>query len=218
MRELFLFVAYREWAINTHTNLWLKMPLVTTSKELNDFIKNSISVKYIIFVGWSEIIPDDIINNFQCFCIHPSKLPSYRGGSPIQNQICRGETNSAVTLFLMNSKIDAGPIFDSSFLSLNGTLEQIFDRISTISATLINRLLDSINKEEPLSFRIQDESMASYYKRRTPEQSEISIKDISSLTALELHNKIRCLEDPYPNAFILCSDGKKLFIKKSSLV
>ena len=29
----------------------------------------------------------------------------------------------------------------------------------------------------------------------------------------DIYNKIRCLQDPYPNAFIICGDGKKLYIK-----
>ena len=43
--------------------------------------------------------------------------------------------------------------------------------------------------------------------------SEISIDDIKLYTAEDLHDKIRCLQDPYPNAFIVCSDGKKLYLK-----
>ncbi len=41
---------------------------------------------------------------------HPPKLSLFRGGSPIQNQIIRNITNSAVTLFKINKIIDGGPI------------------------------------------------------------------------------------------------------------
>ena len=46
--------------------------------------------------------------------LHPSPLPKYRGGSPIQNQIIRGVVDSMVTIFVMNDKIDAGDIIAQS--------------------------------------------------------------------------------------------------------
>jgi methionyl-tRNA formyltransferase len=36
-------------------------------------------------------------------------------------------------------------------------------------------------------------------------------------TAKELHNKIRALQSPYPNAFIRCKDGTKLFLCMSKV-
>ena len=38
--------------------------------------------------------------------------------------------------------------------------------------------------------------------------SEITIEELENCTVKELYNKIRCLADPYPNAFIKTKDGK----------
>ena len=43
--------------------------------------------------------------------LHPSPLPKFRGGSPIQNQIIRGKKISAVTIFKINKIIDGGDIY-----------------------------------------------------------------------------------------------------------
>ena len=61
----------------------------------------------------------------------------------------------------------------------------------------------------------QDNSQSSYFKRRSPSQSEITIEDIRSKKASDLYNKIRALQDPYPNAFIRCKDGTVLYLTKS---
>ena len=45
------------------------------------------------------------------------------------------------------------------------------------------------------------------------EVSEFDFDDIKTNNAKQLYNKIRCLQDPYPNAFIVCGDGKKLYLK-----
>lgn len=43
--------------------------------------KNNISAA--LFYGWSWMIKKEIVQNNLCICLHPSKLPKYRGGSPI---------------------------------------------------------------------------------------------------------------------------------------
>ena len=55
------------------------------------------------------------------------------------------------------------------------------------------------------------------YKRRKPSQSEITLDEIKTKKANYLYNKIRMLQDPYPNAFIKTIDGKKLTIQKASI-
>ena len=47
--------------------------------------------------------------------------------------------------------------------------------------------------------------------------SEIRLDDFKNCTSKQLHDKIRALQDPYPNAYIRCKDGKKLFLTESRL-
>ena len=54
-------------------------------------------------------------------------------------------------------------------------------------------------------------------KRRKPQQSEITLREFKFSNANYLYNKIRMLQDPYPNAFIKTIDGKKLYIQKASI-
>jgi methionyl-tRNA formyltransferase len=213
----YLFVAYRDWAIKSHGQIGLQLPLVSTTQALNQYIKSNNQLKYIFFVGWSEIIDIDILDKYYCLCIHPSNLPFYRGGSPIQNQIIDGIEDSRVTLFKMDEKIDSGPIIDQRFLSLNGNLDEIFNRISTLSSDLIWSFIDKIENSAEILLKLQDHQSATFFKRRKPSESQITLDELKNLTALQLYNKIRCLDDPYPNAYIQCSDGKKLYIKKATL-
>ena len=67
----------------------------------------AINPDLILFYGWSSIIPQFILDSFTCL-IHPSRLPEFR--SPLQNQIIRGVSDSAVTIFKMTMTLDAGPI------------------------------------------------------------------------------------------------------------
>ena len=144
--------------------------------------------------------------------LHPSDLPKFRGGSPIQNQIINSVKKSAVTIFKINKDLDGGPILKKHFLSLAGNISDIFLRLEIIGLKLTNEIIKGNYKLEK-----QNLKNTKIYKRLKPYQSEITIKELLSKDANYLHNKIRMLNDPYPNAFIKTKDKKKLYLKKVSL-
>ena len=203
--------AYREWALEIYDQVKneIDCELIESKDKFNyarkKFSKNDI----IFFIGWSWVIDDHLIEKYTCICLHPSPLPKYRGGSPIQHQIINGESVSAVTFFKMTDKLDAGNILYQEYFSLKGNLKDIFSRIISLGTSGIFRILNSNVNKQP-----QDELQATFYKRRKPEDSEILIEDFKNHTAKEIYNKIRALQDPYPNAYIKCKD-KKLFIQIS---
>ena len=66
-----------------------------------------------------------------------------------------------------------------------------------------------------LTLKKQNNSICSSFKRRTPKQSEITFEELSRSNAKDIYNKIRALQDPYPNAFLRFKDGSKLYLTKS---
>ena len=211
----FLFVGYREWAKNVHSRLKLKMTIVDSNKELINLLSKN-SYEHIFLVGWSSIIPDYILQKSNFYCVHPSELPYYRGGSPIQHQILDGLKSSYVTLFKIEGELDSGPIFSKQQISLEGEINDVLTNIANASTILINNFIDAyINNN--LIFTPQNEEQKTLFKRRKPEESEITINEIENNSAEFIYNKIRCLQDPYPNAFLTCKDGKKVYILKAKL-
>ena len=86
----------------------------------------------ILWYGWSWLVDNIFVDEYTSIMLHPSPLPKYRGGSPIQNQIINGEKNSAVTLFKMTRELDDGDIYKQLPFSLKGSLDDIFDRITKL--------------------------------------------------------------------------------------
>jgi len=140
--------------------------------------------------------------------LHPSPLPKFRGGSPLQNQIIRNIKKSAVTIFKINEVIDGGDILYQSKLSLKGSLNDIFERMSKIGLKGTQKILNSKKTKQ----KKQIHNKATYYKRRKPEESEITIKELKKSDPVYIYNKLRMLDDPYPNPFIKIKN-KKLIIK-----
>lgn len=167
----------------------------------------------ILVYGWSWILPQEIVGNTICICNHPSPLPKYRGGTPLQNQIIRGEKTSMISLFRMQKGIDDGPIYLQKEFSLAGHLSEILKRMEETGKALTLELLDGL-ADGTFHPEPQDETQATLYSRRKPEDSELKPEQLAQATQEWLWNFIRMLEDPYPNAFVLLKDGKKILLKQ----
>tara|TARA_B100000475_G_C14984619_1_gene309694 strand:+ start:503 stop:1168 length:666 start_codon:yes stop_codon:yes gene_type:complete len=209
-------VGYREWALNIYKNIASscneKFLILNSKNEYKEEIIFNFKPDIILFYGWSWHISKKIINEFKCLMLHPSPLPKYRGGSPIQNQIINGELESKVSIFLMTEELDAGPILLQESFSLEGNMKNIFKRIEKIGIKLTKKILE----EFPVVYE-QNHTEATYFKRRKIESSQITLDEIYNKDALYLFNKIRMLSDPYPNAYIKTKDGKYLLIKEVEL-
>ncbi len=204
----YVYCAHRNYSLNVFKKLKKKYKNFILINGKNNFTLSKIkkiNPQLIFFPDWSWIVPDEIIKNYQCICIHESNLPKFRGGSPLQNQIIRGIKKTKSTAFLMNDKLDAGKILLQKDLSLDGPLNEIFLRMEKNNYDLITKIIQG-------KFKLSSQKgKPSFYNRRKPSQSELKNLNHSKLY---LHNFIRMLADPYPNAFIKI--GKKKIIFKSS--
>jgi methionyl-tRNA formyltransferase len=220
-RMKILYCSYRNWAkdilmyteffiSDTYTDLDVELIHVQSTEELLSIDLSKFDMLF--FIGWSEIVPDYIINEKICICLHPSPLPKYRGGSPIQNQIINGDYDSAITFFAMDSGLDTGDIIYQVPLDLSGELSEIFSKIVNLSYPVIAKIIFDFNTNKDIPRTPQNHELATLCKRRTKMMSEIQIQDFSNHTATQLYDKIRSLQDPYPNAFVRCKDDTILFL------
>ncbi len=149
-------------------------------------------IKKIFIPHWSFIIPKEIYQNFECILFHMTDLPFGRGGSPLQNLIKLGKTDTKITAFRVNEQIDSGPIYLKKALSLEGSAKEIFKRASNIIEEMI---LEILNKKPIPKPQI---GTPTYFKRR--ETSQSSINGLSSLK--EFYDHIRMLDcEGYPKAY-----------------
>ena len=176
------------------------------TKEFIDIIVPDV----IFFYGWSWIVPSSIIHNYMCLCLHPSKLPKYRGGSPIQNQIISGETDSAVSLFKMLVGVDDGPIYYQKSFSLEGYLNAILNSIKLAGCEGTTKFITDY-KDDNIVFVEQNNDEATFCSRRSPRSSEVSPEDFLNNDSKYFFNLVRSLQLPYPDCYIKCKSGRVIF-------
>lgn len=152
-----------------------------------------INPQYVFIPHWSYIIPKSIYENFECVVFHMTDLPYGRGGSPLQNLIVRGATETKISALRVNEGIDTGPIYLKKDLSLEGTATAIFER----SVPVIKEMILQICQER-MSPKEQDGEVTTFARRKPADG------DISELVEIEkIYDYIRMLDcDGYPNAFI----------------
>lgn len=215
-------VGYREWAHNAF-RLATGLPRIEYQPRADamhyreDTAETCEDADVVFLVGWSALVPPAFYRKRLTLVVHPSPLPRYRGGSPIQWQIIRGEDDSAVSIFRLDDahpSVDSGPLCFQRGYSLDGSLEQVLARIAKTTATGIRYVLDAYPNVE---FWEQPAPKKAALRRRTPVESEISVDEIKLSTARQLHDKVRALQDPYPNAFIVGADGRRLYITGTHL-
>jgi methionyl-tRNA formyltransferase len=188
---------------------------ISKKEDLTLEIIDKINPRYIFFPQWSWRVDSTIYDKYECVVFHTAPLPYGRGGSPIQNLILRGFTQSPVCALKMTDIIDGGPIYSSKNVSLEGNLSHILDRI----AITIDQLIDYICSNEP--FPNEQEGQITQFKRLSHSDNELlPIYNIN-----QLYDRIRMVDhDDYPSAYIqfgkfkielhdAVSHGQKIFAK-----
>ena len=96
-----------------------------------------------------------------CVNIHGSLLPKYRGAAPFQWAILNGESSTGVTVFQLDERWDAGPIWGRREIPIGDTetADELHDRLAAAGAELIVETLSQIEsgQAQPLT---QDASQA----------------------------------------------------------
>ncbi|MBI4973645.1 methionyl-tRNA formyltransferase [Candidatus Roizmanbacteria bacterium] len=124
-------------------------------RNLNSNLKLKISNLDLCLVyafGFKQLIPLDLLRapKMQLFVnIHPSLLPRYRGSSPIAYPILLGENKTGVTLFVMDEKMDHGPIIaqEEMAITLTDVRSDMETKLTDLGFEMVKKFLNSLTRE-----------------------------------------------------------------------
>lgn len=134
---------------------------VTLKDEAEAEILATLKPDVIVVVAFGQILPQAVLDipEFGCLNIHPSLLPKYRGASPVASAILAGDEQTGVTVMLLDSGTDTGPILAQRSVPINpeDTTESLESRLAKLGADL---LLENLSAwfENRLEPQPQDES------------------------------------------------------------
>lgn len=187
------------------------------------------NMDFSVVAAYAKIIPKKILGlpRLGAIGVHPSLLPKYRGPSPIQSVILNGEKETGATLFLMDEKVDHGPILAKSKISAEGgstsggkyqiskmSYKELRDKLAELAGELLVKTLPDF-----LSGKIipvpQDETAATYTKKFSTEDAFIDSRSLERAEwgldpddAFRIERMIRAF-DPEPGVWTT-KNGKRV--------
>ena len=142
------------------------------------------------------------------FNLHGSLLPKYRGRAPVNWVLVNGETETGVTLHVMDPKPDHGEIVAQRRVEITyeDTALTLYRKLAGVAREILDDALPKI-RERRTPKRVQSHSASSYYGGRKPEDGRIHW----DWPAERVRNLVRAVTKPWPGAFTTLS-GKKLIL------
>lgn len=103
-----------------------------------------------VVFAYGRILPADVLETPRLGCInlHASLLPKLRGAAPIQWSIANGETETGISLMLMDQGLDTGPVFTQRTTPLTPatTGGELTERLAALAVTVIREDLPLVAK------------------------------------------------------------------------
>ncbi|MCS7281417.1 MAG: formyltransferase [Desulfobacterota bacterium] len=206
-------------------NIWFRPPRILAEKykipyvvptSLKDEKWLSIVRKenpdYIFSFYYRYIIPKEYLSipKVAPLNLHGSLLPKYRGRQPANWVLINGETETGVTLHIMEEKPDTGPIVAQKrvIIEFEDDISTLNQKLVEAARSLMREVLPDLKLKKIVS--VPQSGPSSYFSKRKPEDGLI----LWEKDAISLYNLVRAVTHPYPGAFTFFG-GRKLYIWKA---
>ena len=177
-------------------------------EEISDIL-DQYNADLALVAAYSHIIKSETIKKLPqgVIGIHPSMLPRYRGASPIQTAILNGDADSGVSLYLLDEKMDHGPILAQEQCSiLNMPYMMAEDKMAQLGAELVianwPKIAEMIRLAKP-----QNHALATFTKKFSTQDAFVELK---TKNQNDVWQKLLAFT-PEPGLWTLCQ-GKRLKI------
>jgi methionyl-tRNA formyltransferase len=183
-------------------NIEIELVVDEKNKDFEDVMNAQSEIA--VLAAFGRILPKVVLNHFKygILNIHPSLLPKYRGPSPVQSAVLRGEKETGVTIIKLDEEMDHGSILAQEKIEIlpTDTTQSLYQKLFPLGASLIVTNLQNYVSGK-MTLTEQDHSAATYTK---PLAREAGFVDLSKLeirnSKLEIDRKVRAYF-PWPGTW-----------------
>lgn len=157
------------------------LPIYTNINEYN------FKPDFNVVASYGVILRDNVLDVAPTINLHPSKLPMYRGPSPMRTALLNGDRDTAVCLMDVGPVVDAGDVhmcrdIDIDINYTNDDLERV---VSEISADMLSEYLNDPSKYPGMA-QVGEISHTRKYN------ADDTIIDWNK-SPLQIHNQVRAI-------------------------
>ena len=191
------FTPVKEFAIQNN------IPVLQPEKlKAEGFINNLKTYECDLYVVVAfKILPRDVfsIPKYGSFNLHASLLPKFRGAAPIQWTLIKGETETGVTTFALEDKVDTGNMYLQKKIPIlpEDNFGTLHDKLSLLGADAVLETVDSI-ENGTAKMQQQSDELATPAPKINKEIMSIDWNK----SAKDIHNLVRAFS-PWPGAFFI---------------
>ena len=157
-----------------------------------------LSPDLIVVAAYGKILPEEVLTMppFGCVNLHPSLLPRHRGPAPIQGAILAGDEFTGVSIMLMDTGVDSGPVLSQRRVAIKpqDTTESLTKKLAQAGAQLLEETLP-LWLSRSITPRPQ-QGDATYTRLLSKEEGEIDWH----LPAPEIWQRVRAFH-PWPGSY-----------------
>lgn len=159
--------------LSAHTEIIFHARTASDLATATEF-KKSHPEAFGILASFGVLIRQDLLELFEpegILNLHPSKLPQYRGASPIESAILAGDTDFSYSIMKLVKKMDAGPIYHQATIpNLELDKDLIYRTLAEDGANWLAQNLASIRNLTPIP---QDDTAATFTSKLDKSMSEL---------------------------------------------
>lgn len=180
----------------------------------------SLGAEIFVVAAYGKIIPQVILDipARGAINVHPSLLPRYRGASPVLGALLNGDSETGVSLILMDNKMDHGPILAQEKFKIapDDTNFTLHNKLAPIAARMLVKAIPAY-LDGSLKPQAQDESLVTLTRILNKDDGRINWTQ----SAEQICRQIRAY-NPWPLSWTVIAEttikdikGKKLLIHEA---
>ncbi|MGI8659257.1 MAG: methionyl-tRNA formyltransferase [Candidatus Limnocylindria bacterium] len=190
-------------------------PVLTPRRLRSDEARDAIRAftpDGLVLVAYGQLVPPDLLEiaGRPPLNVHPSLLPRHRGAAPVAGTIMAGDREGGLTLMVMVSALDAGPIVQQWPVTLSGreTTPELEARLADLAADVVPGELARW-ASGPIDTAEQDHDSATHVHPFTRADGWIDWQR----PAAEIDRQVRALQ-PWPGAWSTVA-GRRIHIRRA---
>lgn len=137
----------------------------------------TLSADIFVVAAYGQILSAELLGipRLGAINLHGSLLPKYRGAAPVQYAVWKGESETGVTIFQIEPRLDAGPILGvvKTGIGPKETSGQLHDRLAELAAPLALQVLHELESGTTMQI-FQDASLVTKSPRIKKEEGLIN--------------------------------------------
>lgn len=178
---------------------WAHQRKIPVHYDATELLIDNIKADIGVVAAYGALLPERLARTFRygILVIHPSLLPQFRWGSPVQAAIVTGTNPTGVSIIKMDAKFDHGPIisqFTEEVLQ-DDTTGSLRARLFTRSANVLAELIEPFIQGK-ITPKKQDDSKATFASMIRKEDGFIAPE------VLKLALEGKASKDKWPVKFI----------------